>query len=131
MVAVVALLLGCRGERDSQDEAALRAEGMRIYREQFCGACHAFAAAGTGGTFGPPHDGMREVAEQRLRDPRYRGSAKSAEDYVRESIRDADAWLVPGYEQALSPMPSYTELSAFELNALVRLLLGDSPAGGR
>ena len=50
----------------NRPDAALVEAGMAVYRAQYCGICHTFTAAGTTGTFGPPHDGMAETAALRL-----------------------------------------------------------------
>ena len=99
------------------------AEGLRLYREQYCGTCHAFAAAGTAGIFGPPHDDMRTIAEQRIRDAKYKGKATTAEEYLRESVLQPGAYRVPGYERTRFLMPAYTNLSETQVDALIRLLL--------
>ena len=99
------------------------AEGLRLYREQYCGTCHAFAAAGTAGIFGPPHDDMRAIAEQRIRDAKYKGKATTGEEYLRESVVQPGAYRVPGYERTRFLMPAYTNLSETQVDALIRLLL--------
>lgn len=99
------------------------AEGLRLYREQYCGTCHAFAGAGTAGIFGPPHDDMRAIAEQRVRDAKYKGKATTAEEYLRESVLQPGAYRVPGYERTRFLMPAYTNLSETQVDALIRLLL--------
>lgn len=101
--------------------------GLAVYREQYCGTCHAFAFAGTAGMFGPSHDRMRAVAEERLRDPAYAGAATTVEAYLRESLTDPGIYRVPGYERTRFLMPAYTQLSDAQLDALVRLLL-DAPS---
>jgi cytochrome c5 len=99
------------------------AEGFRVYREQFCGTCHAFAVAGTAGVFGPTHDDLRRTAEAHIRDPKYTGSATTAEEYVRESITDPGVYRVPGYEVTRFLMPTYVNLSDAEVDAVVHMLL--------
>ncbi len=105
------------------------AEGVRLYRAQYCGTCHAFAAAGTAGIFGPPHDDMRTIAGQRIRDAKYKGKATTAEEYLRESLLEPGAYRVPGYERTRFLMPAYTNLSETQVDELIRLLL-DSGNGG-
>lgn len=97
--------------------------GVEVYRANYCGACHTFAAAGSLGTFGPSHDGMATVAGERLKDPAYTGAATTPADYLRESILDPSAYLVPGYLQSTHAMPAFVHLNEEDLEALVALLL--------
>jgi hypothetical protein len=107
----------------------VHAEGLRLYREQYCGMCHAFAAAGTAGIFGPPHDDMPAIAEQRIHDVKYAGSATTAEEYLRESLLEPGAYRVPGYERTRFLMPAYTNLSEGQVDALIHLLLDPGNGG--
>jgi mono/diheme cytochrome c family protein len=96
--------------------------GLEVYKAQYCGACHTLPLAGSKGTFGPPHIGMRGVAEARLRSPDYRGEATTPEEYLLESILHPARYLVPGFEMTPHHMPAYA-LSDEDLAALVALLL--------
>jgi mono/diheme cytochrome c family protein len=98
-------------------------EGIRIYRAQYCGTCHALAAANTRGAFGPAHDQMGTVAAQRIRDPGYTGEATTAAGYILESLVDPRIYLVEEYRMTAHHMPAYTHLSEDQLDALVQLLL--------
>jgi cytochrome c551/c552 len=99
------------------------ADGLAIYRAQFCGICHQSEVAGTAGTFGPSHNGFASTADGRIQDPGYTGEARTAEEYIRESILHPEQYVVEGYELSSHRMPAYTTLSAAELNALVQFLL--------
>jgi mono/diheme cytochrome c family protein len=99
------------------------AQGIRVYRAQYCGTCHTLGAAAAGGVFGPTHDGLRPTAEARIQDPTYSGSARTAEEYVRESIVRPGIYRVSGYEVTRFLMPAYTNLSEADVDALVHLLL--------
>lgn len=105
-------------------------EGLRLYRAQYCGTCHAFTAAGTAGVFGPPHDGMRAIAEQRIRSTEYAGAATTAEAYIRESLLEPGVYRVPQYAATRYAMPAYTSLTDDQVDALVRLLLDPRPVTG-
>lgn len=97
--------------------------GLETYRHQYCGICHRLDAADTGGVFGPTHNAMGRTAAGRIQDPNYGGTATTAEAYIRESIVDPDAYIVPGFEFTRHRMPAYTALGDVELDALVQLLL--------
>jgi mono/diheme cytochrome c family protein len=104
------------------------AEGIRLYHAQYCGTCHTNTLAGTAGTFGPTHDGLRDTAAKRIHDQGYTGTATTAEAYVRESIRKPGAYRVPGFEHTRFLMPAYTQLTDAEVDALVRMLLWQPPS---
>lgn len=116
----------------SLDELVARypsfADGLRLYRGQYCGTCHTFGPAATGGVFGPTHDGLRATAEARIQSADYTGSATTAEEYVRESIVRPGVYRVSGYEVTRFLMPAYVNLSEADVDALVHLLL-DLDAG--
>ena len=104
------------------DEQALYDRGLEVYRESFCGICHALAAADTHGTFGPPHDSLGVIAAARLQDPNYRGNAGTAREYLLESILEPQVYIVPGYASTHHHMPAYTQLEDEDLEALVLML---------
>ncbi len=108
--------------------------GLEVYRAQYCGVCHTLEAAETKGPFGPTHNGMASTAARRLEDPDYTGEASTAGEYIRESIIDPTAYLVPGYALSRYRMGAYTMLSEAELDALVEFLLeqadGEQPPQG-
>lgn len=97
--------------------------GLEVYQKLYCGLCHKLDAAGTAGTFGPPHNDLGTVAAQLIQDPQYRGKATTAAEYIHESIVDPKAFLVPGYEQTPHQMPVYNFLSETDVEALVQMLL--------
>ncbi len=94
-----------------------------------CAACHLSAGSPQVGVLGPALTGGRTVASQRIASPSYTGSAQTPEGYVRESILNPDAYVVPGdgYSSpgGASTMPAAVgeALSPLELDTLVRALL--------
>lgn len=127
LALALGLLVLVMGAADSGAPPMARPEqlalGVEVYLQSYCGACHALASAGTAGAFGPSHDDARAQAEERLRDPNYRGAATTAEEYIRESIVDPGVYLVPGYAATPHRMPAYGNLSDEALDALVALLM--------
>ena len=97
--------------------------GRAIYLQQQCGICHTLTKAGTHGTFGPTHDNLETTAAERILDPRYRGTATTPAEYVRESILQPGIFYVEGYQITRFRMPMYTNLSEEELNDLITFLL--------
>jgi mono/diheme cytochrome c family protein len=77
-----------------------------------CVGCHVIG--GVGGATGPPQTQMGAVAETRV-------PGESAEEYIRQSILQPQAYLVPGFAPV---MPSYQGiLTDEEVNAIVSYLL--------
>ena len=69
---------------------------------------------------------------ERLKDPRYKGKAKTAEEYIHESMIQPSAFVVEGFgkkgtNDTESPMPQIDKgsigLSAVEINAVIAYLL--------
>jgi mono/diheme cytochrome c family protein len=103
-------------------DPAMLAAGLAVYRAQYCGVCHTLDAAETRGTFGPVHNGMGAMANERLQDENYHGAATTATDYIRESIVDPQVFIVPGYAATSHRMPVYAHLDLASLDALVAFL---------
>lgn len=79
----------------------------------------------------PVLDAVASVAANRLKDPRYKGKAKTPEEYLRESMVDPSAFVVAGFgvtgtNDTKSPMPVVTTgaigLSDAEVDAVIAYL---------
>jgi mono/diheme cytochrome c family protein len=101
----------------------LVAQGLVVYRKQYCGICHELEAAGTVGRFGPTHNGIGATAEQRIGDPHYMGKATTAAEYIWESLVDPRVYIVDGYVTTPHVMPPFTHLNKNDLEALVAFLM--------
>ncbi|MCA9837109.1 MAG: hypothetical protein KC422_09340 [Trueperaceae bacterium] len=97
--------------------------GLSVYKSYYCGLCHQDTAAESQGIFGPNHDAIAVIAQARILDPHYSGKATTVEDYLRESVLEPEAYLVPGFEFSRHRMPSYKHMSEEELDALIFFLL--------
>lgn len=104
--------------------------GQQLFRspELGCQACHSITAGIT--LAGPSMAGVGERAEEVVEDPDYGGSATDAEGYIRESITDPSAHLVPGANFSTGPggvslMPADYEsrLEDEQIDYLVEYLL--------
>lgn len=90
-----------------------------------CAVCHAVVGSAGRGGMGPDLTHIGTVAGQRIRATDYTGSATTASEYIRESLLDPDAYIVPGsgYSTAsgTSTMPSAANLGLgdLELDQLV------------
>ncbi|MBI4182596.1 MAG: cytochrome c [Proteobacteria bacterium] len=108
------------------------AAGARIYARA-CVLCHSGL-----GDRAPKLDAIATVWRERVDDPRYRGNAKSLEEYLRESMIEPSAYVVkgfgkPGSGDTESPMPGANRgalaLSPGEIDAVIAHL--QSTAGAK
>ncbi len=87
--------------------------GKQVYREKNCASCHQIGTDGA--TVGPPLTHIGTIAA--TREP-----PVSPEDYIRESILDPGAYIVPGYPDTM-PRGLARGLSQEDFDDLVRYLL--------
>lgn len=98
------------------------AQGIRVYRANYCGSCHTLTIANTHGTFGPNHDRAGLDAAQHLELLHYAGSAGTVSEYLLESIIAPSTFYTPGYETTNHHMPAFTHLSEDDIEALIYML---------
>lgn len=101
--------------------------GGRIFKKKgTCTLCH-----NPVGGRAPLLGAVGAVAEERIKNPVYKGSAKTPEEYIRESMLDPSAFVVPGFgkkgtNDTISPMPIINKgaigLSDVEINAVISYL---------
>lgn len=84
---------GARPQSGNENPIAL---GERVFRSATpaCGACHSIAQGVN--MAGPSLAGVGTRAEKIIASPDYKGKAKDAAGYIRESIMDPSAHVVPG-----------------------------------
>jgi nitric oxide reductase subunit C len=118
------IMLGTRPpEAASADPVAL---GEALFRRTppSCYTCHSLQQGVV--LVGPSLAGLASRAAGLMNSPEYKGSAKTPTDYIRESIVDPHAYLVPGQTFAAggrSIMPPYdTILTPDEIEQLVAYL---------
>ena len=125
VAAYVAFASGKSGEDQgelAQAGVAGATGGKEIFTAAGCGSCHALADAGTSGDAGPSLDDL--AANAARREP-----GTSAEEYVRESLLEPDAFTVQGFQAGV--MPSYEgRLEEEQVDALVEYLLRVGRGGG-
>jgi len=97
------------------------ANGEKLYTAQGCAACHSLKQGEK--IVGPSHYRVSQSAAERLKASDYRGQAKTAQDYLRESIMDTNLDLVPGFAAGLMPPDFAKRLSAQEIEDLVAFLM--------
>ena len=109
-IALAALVLACASEPPATEPIA---RGRQLYQFLGCANCHEPNLFGQ--RLGPPIDHIGTVAPTRR-------PGVSAEDYIRQSILDPGAYLVPGYQDSM-PRDLGRDLSPTDLDALVAYLL--------
>jgi mono/diheme cytochrome c family protein len=109
-IALAVLVLACAPEMPATEPVA---RGRQLYRALGCASCH--EANFFQQRLGPPVDQVGLTAATRR-------PGVSAEEYLRESILDPGAYLVPGYQDSM-PRDLGRDLSPTDLDALVAYLL--------
>jgi cytochrome c oxidase subunit 2 len=111
-VLIFPLLVGAcaPGQADRGDPA----RGEQRFAEIGCNGCH--TVAGVGGMVGPD---LTRIASAPLRE---RGRWTTTRAYIEESIREPQAYLVPGYPADM-PSASRLGLTGRDLSDLVAYLL--------
>jgi cytochrome c553 len=110
-LAVVVVAIACAPEPPATDPIA---RGRQLYRELGCANCHEASFTNLFRPVGPPLDHAGAVAGKRV-------PGMSAEDYLRQSITDPGAYVVPGYPDSM-PRALAKDLSPEDLAALVAYL---------
>lgn len=110
----------------SKPPADKLAAGRELFSTAGCAGCHELADAKSEAATGPPLGGLAEVAPSR--DPK-----EPIEAYVRRSIVDPKAFVVPGYPPEGMPANYSQQLSPDEIDTLVKYLVRASSEkpGGR
>jgi mono/diheme cytochrome c family protein len=117
----VAAYVAFAAAKSGDDQGALASAGLaqaktgeQIFTAAGCAGCHTFGPAGSNGTIGPNLDELAAAAGNR--EP-----GKSAEEYVRESLTKPEAFLAPGFGNA---MPSFDgRLTDKQIQTLIDYLL--------
>jgi nitric oxide reductase subunit C len=86
-----------------------------------CRTCHALEAGVT--LVGPSMAGIAARAAENVQDPDYTGSARTAEEFLRESIVKPGAFIEEGFPPGVMYQNYGQDMSAQELGDLVAFLL--------
>jgi mono/diheme cytochrome c family protein len=112
-VAVYAINPGAQQAAASEESAPGSVEGETVFLTKGCTGCHSRAGVSEG-FVGPDLTALSDRAGDRV-------EGLSAEEYVRQSILDPQAYIVDGYGSQMPVLPVATA----ELDALVKYLLGE------
>ncbi len=104
----------------SQTLCAIRAPdptpGEDLYRDYGCGSCHEVKAYGFTGTAGPSHDGIATTAARRV-------PGKSAREYLKDSIRDPEAYVVSPYTADMQGAYTSDLLPDGDMRAIINFMM--------
>ena len=137
LIVVVLALAACGGGAakpaggESQPAAAAGGNadsGKKLFNEPViasagspgCVTCHSLEKGKT--LVGPSMAGIATEAEAGLKKADYKGTAKTAEEFLKESIVSPDVMVTQGFQPGIMPK-TYTKLSAQEVNDLVAYLM--------
>jgi len=95
------------------------AAGKVVFESKGCGGCHTFKPAGSTGKVGPALDDLAAAAKKANRGP--------LPAYVKESIEDPGAYVVPGFPNGVMPVFK-GQLTDQQLNDLVKYLTDVTPS---
>ncbi len=104
-------------------------EGRRLFATLACASCHDVAHPWPGGDICPNLGNIGSEAARIVRLPGYRGKARDAAGYIRESILDPNAYIVPGASyrtadgQSVMPKDFGRTLTPAQIDDLVAFLL--------
>jgi mono/diheme cytochrome c family protein len=88
--------------------------GKSVFASAGCGGCHTYTPAASTGTIGPKFDNLAADAKKANRG--------SLQDYTLSSIKDPNAYVVPGFPKGVMPDTYGTSLNATQLADLVAFL---------
>lgn len=95
---------------------------VEIFTRPGCPVCHKIPGIpGAQGQVGPPLI-LGTTGEQRLKEPGYRGQAKTVHDYIVESVLDPQRFVVRGYPEHTMPNWYGSRLSALALEKIASYL---------
>ena len=85
-----------------------------------CVTCHSLEKGKT--LVGPSMAGIATVAAADIKSADYKGTAKTVEEFLKESIVNTDVMVTQGFQPGIMPK-TYTKLSAQEVSDLVAYLM--------
>jgi cytochrome c553 len=110
-LALVIAVAACAPEPTATDPIA---RGRQVYRTLGCATCHEASVSNLFRPVGPSLDRVGRLGGERV-------PGMSAEEYLRQSITDPGAYLVPGYPDSM-PRRLASGLSPADLAALLAYL---------
>ena len=100
------------------------ANGEKLFAAQGCPACHSLKEGDK--IIGPSLYHIGQTAANRIKEAGYRGKAKTAEEYLRESIVEPNVYIVPGFAAGIMLQDFGKKLNAQEVDDMVAWLMSPS-----
>ena len=97
------------------------ANGEKLFASNGCAACHSFKEGEK--LIGPSLYHIGQAAANIIKDSSYQGRAKTAEDYIRESIVEPNLYIVPGFSAGIMLQDFGAKLNAQNIDDLVAFLM--------
>ncbi|MCS6907798.1 MAG: cytochrome c [Anaerolineales bacterium] len=97
--------------------------GQGLAAAKGCAVCHISAPTGPAWLATPDQPGIATRAEEILTDPNYTGNAKTAAQYLHESIVLPNVYIVPGFQAGVMPANYGDTLTDQELADIIAYLL--------
>jgi cytochrome c2 len=97
------------------------ANGEKLFASNGCAACHSFKEGEK--IIGPSLYHIGQTAASHVKGGDYQGHAKTAEDYVRESIVEPNVYIVPGFSAGIMLQDFGAKLNAQNIDDLVAFLM--------
>ncbi|MBL8096540.1 MAG: c-type cytochrome [Anaerolineales bacterium] len=127
-LAAAALALAACGGGGSSDGAGDAARGEALFKQSTigtasapgCATCHSLDGSAL---VGPSQQGVVARAEAAIASAEYKGTAKTVEEYLRESIVSPDVFVEQGFTAGVMYQNFGKELSEQEIKDLVAFLL--------
>ncbi len=131
MLFLSLVLAGCGGGGGSAQQAASATSGNADNGQKLfnsgkgsapaCSGCHSIKPNER--LVGPSLAGIGTQAANIVKDPNYKGQAKDAPGYIRESIVNPNAYVVSGYQPNVMYQNYGKDLSSQEIDDLVAYLM--------
>ena len=129
LVVVALYLAGHRFGNEATEPQGNPRRGREIFTKLPCASCHDVTTPWPGGDVAPNLGNIATEAARIVRLPEYRGNAKDASGYIRESIVAPNAYIVPGPSyrmadgQSVMPKDFATTLTPAALDDLIAFLM--------
>jgi cytochrome c oxidase subunit II len=94
------------------------AAGKAVFTANGCGGCHTLADAGSSGSAGPNLNNLKSDAAKYGKQ-----LGESPQQYVTQSIKDPNAFVVPNFSKGIMPTTFGSSLNPQQLSSLVSYLL--------